>query len=267
MSFQPGKWPDRACLAKVTANYFAALVAHDSSATQVRPPQSGLMKRLLCAASATLLLAGCSPPPTPNVNPAPAKLLRVYGTADPSLKIKVGTRYITTAQKCAQRTHSLSRNSVPLSKVVESTVDRSGVNYEATVSIDHFERGECGWRAYAIAIRASTGDGLSSGFPAADARDTGPIHSSEYKVWISDPAPGDPNAPESRDQDAGPEVQADRDPRHQGTQLHRRQPRAPGVDLGGSHASARGLPGPDDGRPARTLTLVIRHTPFIRRTC
>jgi hypothetical protein len=198
MSFQPGKWPDRACLAKVTANYFAALVAHDSSATQVRPPQSGLMKRLLCAASATLLLAGCSPPPTPNVNPAPAKLLRVYGTADPSLKIKVGTRYITTAQKCAQRTHSLSRNSVPLSKVVESTVDRSGVNYEATVSIDHFERGECGWRAYAIAIRASTGDGLSSGFPAADARDTGPIHSSEYKVWISDPAPGDPNAPESR---------------------------------------------------------------------
>lgn len=154
--------------------------------------------RLLCAAAATLLLAGCSPPPAPAENPAPAKQLRVYGTADPSLTIRVATRYISTAKTCAQSSHSLSRHSVPLSQVVEATVERSGVNYDATVSLDHFEPGECGWRAYAIAFRASTEDGLSTGFPTADAADTGPIHTSEYKVWISDPAPGDPNAPESR---------------------------------------------------------------------
>jgi hypothetical protein len=156
------------------------------------------MMRLRCLATATLLLAGCSPPPPPSVNPAPAKPLRVYGTADPSLTIRVATRYVSTAKQCAQSSHSLSRNSLPLSQVVEATVDRSGADYEATVSIDHFERGECGWRAFAIAFRASTEDGLSTGFPTADAPDTGPIHTSEYKVWISDPAPGDSNAPESR---------------------------------------------------------------------
>jgi hypothetical protein len=156
------------------------------------------MMRVLGAAAAALFLAACSPPPAPTVNPAPTKPLRVHGTADPSLTIKVATRYISTAEQCGQGSHWLSRNSVPLSKVVESTVDRSGADYEATVSIDHFERGECGWRAFAIAIRASTEDGMSSGFLSADARDTGPIHSTEYKVWISDPTPGDPNAPESR---------------------------------------------------------------------
>jgi hypothetical protein len=156
------------------------------------------MMRLLCAASATLLLAACSPPPPPTVNPAPAKLLRVYGTADPSLTIRVGTRYISTAEKCGQRSRSLSRNSVPLSQVVEATVDRSGPNYEATVSLDHFERGECGWRAFAIAFRVSTEDGLNTGLWSADARYTGPLRSFEFKVWISDPAPGDSKAPESR---------------------------------------------------------------------
>jgi len=148
--------------------------------------------------AASFFLAGCSPPPPPIVNPAPAKLLRVYGTADPSLTIRVATRYVSTAKQCAQSSHSLSRNPVPLSKVVEATVDRSGADYEATVSIDHFERGECGWRAFAIAFRASTEGGLSTAFSTADAGDTGPIHSSEYKVWISDPTPSDSNAPESR---------------------------------------------------------------------
>lgn len=156
------------------------------------------MMRLLCAAAATLLLAGCAPPPAPSVNPAPAKLLRVYGTADPSLTIRVGTRYISTAKKCGQRRNSLSGSSVPLARVVEATVERSGTNYEATVPIDHFERGECGWRAFAIAIRAITDGGLSTGFSTADPRGTGPTQSSEYKVWISDPTPGDPNSPESR---------------------------------------------------------------------
>lgn len=154
--------------------------------------------RLLCAASASLILAGCAPPPAPNVNTAPAKLLRVHGTADPSLSIRVATRYISTAQKCAQKSNSLSRNSLPLSQVVEATVDRSGADYEATVSLDHFERGECGWRPFAIAFRASTADGLSTAFSSADAQGSSPIQVSEYQVWISDPAPGDPNAPEAR---------------------------------------------------------------------
>jgi hypothetical protein len=151
--------------------------------------KSASMRRFL-AVSVCLVIAGCSSsePPQPSVIPRPHKFLRVHGHADPSLAIRVSTQYQSTEKHCQR-----ARNT-PQSQWLESEVTRTGNDYEATVTFDHFFPGSCGWRPFVIAFQVTNQAGLTTGQFAKDAQGTKLVPGPESKVWISAPdgidAPG-----------------------------------------------------------------------------
>jgi hypothetical protein len=126
-----------------------------------------------------VLAAGCSPSEPPAVNAEPAHHLRVFGLATPSLTVRVGAQYFTSEKKC-------QRDGRPQSTWVEAPVTRTEGQYEASVSLDHFQQGECRWRPFMIGFHISTAGGLSTG-SRTDGGEFAP--GAEGKVWIS--VPGD----------------------------------------------------------------------------
>lgn len=124
------------------------------------------------------------------VNTAPAKLLRVHGTIDPTLSVRVITRYMSTAEKCRRGTSLIAGASAPLSTSVESAVQRSGGNYEATVTIDHFLDDACRWYPFVIGFQLANEAGASTGEFSTGADGTVLVPGPESKVWISRPGEG-----------------------------------------------------------------------------
>ena len=128
-----------------------------------------------------VLMAGCSTsdPQPPAVNAVSARQLRVFGVATPSLTVRVGTQYLTSEKKC-------QRDGRPQSTWVDAPVTRTEGKYQASVSLDHFQQGECRWRPFMIGFHISTAEGLSTGTRAGG---TTFAPGAEGKVWIS--VPGD----------------------------------------------------------------------------
>lgn len=147
---------------------------------------------------AALLLAACAAPEAPVANPSPALLLRVHGTADASLTIRIFTQYVSTEKDCRRTTNWLAGASVPQSASVETTVTRSGNDYEASVALDHFLPGECGWLPSVIAFQLSNAAGLSTGRFASTPESSKLVPGPVSKIWVSpaastgtaDPRPG-----------------------------------------------------------------------------
>jgi hypothetical protein len=152
---------------------------------------------VLCAALAAGL-SGCDRPgsssDTPGVNPAPTKFVRVSGTADSSLSIKVSTVYISSEKKCRRVTNWFAGASAPLSERVESPVSRSGAAYVARVSVDHFQEGRCRWRPYSIEFQATTRDGLTTGYFSTVGDVTRHVDGPVSAIWFPDSGRGENGA-------------------------------------------------------------------------
>lgn len=131
---------------------------------QVDRVQGGLSLPL--AAASMLALAGCNPPGPPVPSADPVKTIRVSGVLDASLDVRVFTQYFTAARAC-RSAESLFRRldgkTQPRSVWVESEVQRDDEGYVATVALDHFDPGECGWHPFVIAFQVGASDGLSTG--------------------------------------------------------------------------------------------------------
>jgi hypothetical protein len=140
---------------------------------------------LLPAFAAMATLIACAPEPRPPaVNSAPTRLLRVHGTADESLTIRISTRYTSSADECKVSTQG---RRTAQSRWVDSTVSRARREYAATVALDHFQPGECGWHAFVIAFHVTNRDGLSTGHFATGSTGATHVPGPEDKVWISAP--------------------------------------------------------------------------------
>ena len=136
---------------------------------------------------ATLALAGCGSVDAPVANPAPRQLVRIHGTADPSLQVHVSTQYFTAEKRC-NRAVSLLRwldgTRLPQSRWVDSEVTRSERGYEAIVALDHLEAGECGWHPFVIAFRVENGEGVTTGHFIRDGRGLRMEPAPEGRIWV-----------------------------------------------------------------------------------
>src|SRR5688572_12753762 len=142
--------------------------ASGSARTRLMPAEFLWTGRVALAGLA-LTMAACLSPEPPVVNAAPIGLVRVHGTASPSLTIRVSTQYVTTAKSCRLKG---AAPSVPSSEWVESSVTREGASYEATVTLDHFQQDDCSWQPFAIAFQVTNQQGLSTGRFITDAGGT-----------------------------------------------------------------------------------------------
>ena len=147
---------------------------------------------LVLALAVTLAGCGASGPPDPN--PDPAQRVRLSGALDPSLDLRVFTQHFTAARKCRSAENLFRRldgRTQPRSVWVESAVQRDDDRYVATVALDHFEPGECGWHPFVIAFQVSTRDGLSTGrvVPGADGQHRLEPEP-ESRIWIDAAAAG-----------------------------------------------------------------------------
>lgn len=130
---------------------------------------------MAAAALAMISLTGCSGDVRPPVeNPAPARLVRVHGAADPTLELKVSIRYFTGAPGCRRTSSFLRRldgdEGAPQMREVAAEVTRAADGrYEALVPLDQFVPGECDWHPFVIAFQVQNAAGLSTGQFVADA--------------------------------------------------------------------------------------------------
>lgn len=133
-------------------------------------------------------LAGCADtaPESPVVNPDPARIVRIHGTADPSLTIHISTQHLSTEKKCARKGTGAAAT-LPQSVRVDSSVTRSGNEYESHVALDHFEEGGCGWKPFVIGFQVANEQGTTTGHFATGAQGTQLVPGPENKVWISRP--------------------------------------------------------------------------------
>lgn len=151
---------------------FSILAPAGAPGGVVGPKPRGLVDRLLSdlslplAVASMLTLAGCNPPGPPVPSAHPVKTIRVSGALDASLDVRVFTQYFTAARAC-RRAESLFRRldgkTQPRSVWVESEVQRDDAGYVATVALDYFDPGECGWHPFVIAFQVGAPDGLSTG--------------------------------------------------------------------------------------------------------
>lgn len=124
---------------------------------------------LAAAVLAMVSLTGCSGDARPPVeNPAPSRLVRVHGAADPTLDLKVSIRYFTAAPGCRRSGRFLRRpdgeGGAPQMRAVEAEVTRAADGrYEALVPLDQFAPGECDWHPFVIAFQLRNAAGLSTG--------------------------------------------------------------------------------------------------------
>lgn len=153
------------------------------------------MPRAAVLASLALLalLTGCGGrTETPVASDTPAREVRIWGTADETLGLRVLTQYQSTVDSCRQADNVFRRmdgETRPQSVWVESTVQRTGRDYEAHVALDHYLPGECGWRPFVIGFQVTNPEGLSTGqfMPVGAGRnrlEPGP----ENRIWIGAPA-------------------------------------------------------------------------------
>lgn len=125
---------------------------------------------LILAAFVVISAAGCSRNNSrpPVENPAPTRFVRVHGSVDPTLALKVGVRHFTAAEGCRHATPLLRRldgeQGPPQMREIDVPVMRTeGGRYEALVPLDRLEPGECGWHPFVIAIQVENASGLSTG--------------------------------------------------------------------------------------------------------
>lgn len=138
---------------------------------------------LLCTGAA-LCLTGCTPPEqAPVVNSSAMRTVRIHGTADATLALRIRTRFISSEEEC--RRDGEGRTAAPREEWVESEVSRAGNAYEATVALDHFEAGECRWRPFAIGFQVSNQQGVTTGQFSGGAQDTRVVPAPDTKVWIT----------------------------------------------------------------------------------
>lgn len=146
-----------------------------------------VLRPLLCIVMAAAV-CGCDrlalSGEAPLVNPNPQRSVRVSGSVDPSLSIKVSAVYVSTERECRRVTNWFAGASAPLSERVESSVSRSGTAYEALVSLDHLLEGKCRWRPYAIEFQIATQDGLSTGSFATVGNVTRHVAAPVSVIWI-----------------------------------------------------------------------------------
>lgn len=146
---------------------------------------------MAAAGLAMISLIGCSGDARPPVeNPAPSRLVRVHGTADPTLDLKVSIRYFTAAPGC-RRTSSFLRRldgeaGAPQMRAVEAQVTRAaGGRYEALVPLDQFVPGECDWHPFVIAFQVQNAGGLSTGQFVVDANGRARLEpGAQGFVWV-----------------------------------------------------------------------------------
>jgi hypothetical protein len=153
----------------------------------------------LAISAAALALSACSKSESPVVNPNPVKLLRVHGTADSSMSIRIGTQYFSSNPQCRRRRHPFNVASYlegigpsPVFVWAESEVARSGDSYEATVAIDHFQEGKCGWYPFVVAFQITNRDGLTYGQVPSGKQATEVVSPSGSMIWINTLGRGDP---------------------------------------------------------------------------
>lgn len=136
---------------------------------------------------ATLALAGCGHAEPPVANTQPRQIVRIHGTADPSLQVQVSTRYFTANKRC-NRAASLLRwlDGVrpPRFIWVDSEVMRSEHGYEAMVTLDHFQAGECGWHPFVIAFRVENQQGVTTGHFIRDAGGLRLEPAPQGRIWV-----------------------------------------------------------------------------------
>lgn len=133
------------------------------------PVTARAVATLTAAAMGLFSLTGCSGDARPPVeNPEPSRLVRVHGTADPTLDLKVSIRYFTAAPGCRRVSSFLRRldgeEGPPQMRAVEAEVTRAADGrYEALVPLDQFAPGECDWHPFVIAFQVQNAAGLSTG--------------------------------------------------------------------------------------------------------
>lgn len=147
----------------------------------------------LALGAALAWLGGCSGgEDRPKENPAPARVVRVHGVADPSLSIAVQVEYFTAAAGC-RRASSLLRRldgaAVPQRRIVDVPVARArDGRYEAGVPLDQFEPGECGWHPFVIAFQVRNQAGTSTGQVMVDGAGRSALQpGAQGAVWIDSP--------------------------------------------------------------------------------
>jgi hypothetical protein len=126
----------------------------------------------------------------PVVNPHPVKLVRVFGTVDPSFSIRIFALFLSSAPQCRRLLDWWEGVYSPMGVWSESTVQRTGNRYEALVALDEYREGKCGWNPYSIAYYISNHYGVSSYGPAKGLRlppNTGPIPF----IWVNGPGKRD----------------------------------------------------------------------------
>jgi len=98
----------------------------------------------------------------PVPNPHPTKVVRVHGTIDPSLSLEISTQYMSSAPRCSRTINWLEGVSDPISVWSESVVQRSDDQYEASVIIDRYQEGSCGWYPSAIGFYVTNRNGAAT---------------------------------------------------------------------------------------------------------
>jgi hypothetical protein len=147
---------------------------------EMRSPVLVLAAGIICA------LTGCSPPPEPpTVNPASSRTVRIHGSIDPSLTVKVSTQYISTEEKCRQDSNLAKGGAAVQATWVDSAVTRTGNEYETSVSLDRFVEGDCRWRPFMIAFQVTDAQGISTGQFVSSDESTTHVPGPEGKIWVS----------------------------------------------------------------------------------
>lgn len=100
-------------------------------------------------------------------NPHPTRVIRVFGTMDQSLSVKVKTLYETRGGACGIRSDNLIAGwieGVATPRLIwgGSKVERTGDHYEAHVAIDRFAD-KCGWYPRFIGFQISNQENLTTG--------------------------------------------------------------------------------------------------------
>ncbi len=139
---------------------------------------------------ALVWLGGCSGGADgPRENPAPARVVRVHGVADATLRIAVQVEYFTAAAGCRRAPGLLRRldgASTPQRRTVNVPVARArGGRYEAGVPLDQFEPGECRWHPFVIAFQIENQAGTSTGQVVVDSAGRSTLQpGAQGAVWI-----------------------------------------------------------------------------------
>jgi len=131
------------------------------------------------------------------VNAHPARVLRVFGTVDPSLTIKVRTSYFNFEGKCRQKNDVPEGGPESRPAWVESRVVRSGDSYDTQVVYDYFQDGTCHWYPYEVMFQVTNLDGLTTGYfstvinATTHVADTRHIAAPSTMIWINPPGTAD----------------------------------------------------------------------------